>query len=99
MIMILFMVLRGLINIDTNACIVDQLGRSACMIYPICISWCTAFILNILSYLEYHENDSSVILPHVILLIFKTLSTTLMVNYLDYWSIIPIICVIAINMI
>ena len=87
-IVIVFVTIRGMLKFD-NTCIVDDLGRSACIIYPAGITFILSFILNIKSSCDYSGTDN--LIKYTTNLIFRITSYAVTVSYLDYWSNIPIL--------
>ena len=88
-IIIIFLIIRGKINFDNGACFVDELGRSACMIYPVICCCVFAICIEIMSAQELQERKISDIPILLITTIFQTVVFSCSICYLDYWSCIP----------
>ena len=91
---IVFIILRGIGAASQRTCLIDDLGRSACIIYPIIISVIIGFILNTIIHLLNSKNRCEIFIIVAIGNIFRTLSCGLIITYLDFWSLIPLFWII-----
>ena len=89
MIFTIFLVLRGTLSLEFEACFEDELGRSACSGYLVIISFASALILYLVAVKELNI-DSFPHVSHVISIIFRMTSLAIIICYLDYWAVIPI---------
>ena len=113
LILLIFLGIRGyLLNNEGSSCIIDNLGRSACFTSPVIISgvlsMCFLMRSHVLLYMK-QEHEIRIInrteqilryLPYLISgMMFRILSYAFILNYIDYWSIIPIFCIILVQII
>ena len=89
MIFIIFLVLRGTLSLEFEACFEDKLGRSACSGYLVIISFALAFILYLVGVKDL-VYDSFSHVSHVTSIIFRVTSLAIIICYFDYWAVIPI---------
>ncbi len=96
---LLFLILRGVITWDNRTCLVDDLGRSACIIYPVIITIVIGMSITVI-YLHKMQNLESYLFPiSLTVIIYRTISFSLIISYLDFWSIIPIVLIFLCGMI
>ena len=102
-IILVFLAMRGyLITDNDTSCIIDNLGRSACFLSPLLISMILSMFILITSGLclylqDQPDQDWSNILSQIVrylpylvsILMFRIVSYAYIVNYIDYWTIIP----------
>ena len=86
---------------ENTACLVDSLGRSACLTVPVLLNIVLTIIILITSSVNLHNRKkrklSTIIncLPYTFAAImFRIMSYALMIIYIDKWAVIPIICII-----
>ena len=99
LILTIFLMIRGTIDLEVETCVVDQLGRGTCLSSLAIIAVTSAFVLCIAAASEYREDNNKRFGINCCNVFFRTISIAFVVNYLDYWSIIPLSIIILINLI
>ena len=92
----IFLLIRGDLSLEYKSCFEDKLGRSACSGFLVIITFLIAMLLLLTAVYEIC-GDSSELVKNVISTIFRTVVTSLIINYLDYWSAIPITIIFTIE--
>ena len=92
----IFLLIRGDLSLEYKSCFEDKLGRSACSGFLVIITFILALLLLLSAVYEICD-DSSQLVKNVISTIFRTVVTSLIINYLDYWSAIPITIIFTIE--
>ncbi len=93
---LLFLILRGVITWDNKTCLVDELGRSACIIYPVILTIVNGISITVIHLHKIHGLDTYSTPIALIVIIYRTISFSLIISFLDFWSIIPIVIIILI---
>ena len=113
MILLIFLGIRGyLLKENESSCIIDNLGRSACFTSPVIMSGIISIYFLVRSQVNLYmdqEQESGILnileqplryLPYLTSgMIFRIISYAFILNYIDYWTIIPVFCIILVQII
>ena len=113
MILLIFLGIRGyLLKEDESSCIIDNLGRSACFTSPVIMSGIISIYFLVRSQVNLYmdqEHETRILnileqvlryLPYLISgMIFRIISYAFILNYIDYWTIVPVFCIILVQII
>ena len=90
---LVFLLLRGVITLDNRTCLVDDLGRSACIIYPVVLIIVIGILVTVIHVHKIYGLDTFSMPITLIVIIYRTIAFSLIISYLDFWSIIPIVII------
>ena len=90
---LVFLLLRGVITLDNRTCLVDDLGRSACIIYPVVLIIVIGILVTVIHLHKILSLDTFSMPITLIVIIYRTIAFSLIISYLDFWSIIPIVII------
>ena len=89
---------------EDKACLVDKLGRYACLTYPVLVNIILSVIIVMISSIKLQIGSKGLLsslpiyLPYITAaMMFRILSYTMMINYIDKWACIPIFFLVFIH--
>ena len=113
LILLTFVTIRGqLLPGDDSSCIIDNLGRSACLLSPILLYTIISVLILLRSSISLNSvkspdtglvkymEEGIVNIPYLVsVIIFRIVSYGYMFSYIDYWSIIPMVTILLVHII
>ena len=82
---------------EDNTCLVDKLGRYACLTYPVLVNIILSVTIIMISSIKLQKRSEGILsspfiyLPYITAaMMFRLLSYALIINYIDKWACIPI---------
>ena len=94
---LIFLLIRGVITINSETCFVDELGRSACILYPVIISIIVGYFVIMTNVLKLTSIRYYLVPILLIVTCYRTIGISLIITYFDYWSIIPLLIIFSLN--
>ncbi len=95
---LIFLLVRGVITLDSKTCFVDELGRSACIIYPVIFSIIVGLFVIMTNIQKLTSNRFSAVTMALIVTCYRTIGISFMITYLDFWSMIPLFMMLTSNL-
>ena len=99
LILTIFLIIRGTIDLELETCVMDQLGRGTCLSYLALITFFLALVLCVWTLIEYRDGNTQSVGVNCCNVIYRTVTISVIVNYLDYWSAIPLSIFIGVNIV